>query len=125
MKNMHLKNRRPVKPAQEKTNKEMAEIFKSLGDENRLHILRILMREGRLNVTKICDELGESQPAVSHHLTQLRHAGLVDFDREGKFNHYRISSDAVQVLLTHFFPNVGRAQQTLTFGDLEFTFRTR
>ena len=125
MKNMHLKNRRPVKPAQEKTNKEMAEIFKSLGDENRLHILRILMREGRLNVTKICDELGESQPAVSHHLTQLRHAGLVDFDREGKFNHYRISSDAVQVLLTHFFPNVGRAQQTLTFGDIEFTFRTR
>jgi ArsR family transcriptional regulator, arsenate/arsenite/antimonite-responsive transcriptional repressor len=125
MKSAQLRNRRPVKPAQEKTNKEMAEIFKSLGDENRLHILRILMREGRLNVTKICDELGESQPAVSHHLTQLRHAGLVDFDREGKFNHYRISSDAVQILLTHFFPNVGRAQQTLTFGDLEVAFRTR
>jgi ArsR family transcriptional regulator, arsenate/arsenite/antimonite-responsive transcriptional repressor len=125
MKNAPLRNRKPVKPAQEKTNKEMAEIFKSLGDENRLHILRILMREGRLNVTKICDELGESQPAVSHHLTQLRHAGLVDFERDGKFNHYYISSDAVQVLLTHFFPNVGRAQQTLTFGDLEVTFRTR
>ena len=27
-------------------NKEMAEIFKSLADENRLQILRILMREG-------------------------------------------------------------------------------
>ena len=125
MKNMPLRNRKPVKPAQEKTNKEMAEIFKSLADENRLHILRILMREGSLHVSKICEELGESQPAVSHHLTQLRHARLVDFDREGKFNHYFISSDAVQVLLTHFFPNVGRAQQTLTFGDLEVTFRTR
>src|SRR5205823_10196690 len=88
--------RRPAKPAQDRTNKEMAEIFKSLADENRLQILRILMREGRLHVSKICDELGESQPAVSHHLTQLRHAGLVDFSREGKFNHYYIASDTVE-----------------------------
>src|SRR5256885_10997333 len=56
-------------------------------DENRLQILRILMREGRLHVSKICDELGESQPAVSHHLTQLRHAGLVDFSRERSEEH--------------------------------------
>lgn len=125
MKTAHLRNRKPVKPAHEKTNKEMAEIFKSLADENRLHILRILMRYGRLHVSKICDELGESQPAVSHHLTQLKHARLVDFERDGKYNHYFISSDSVQLLLNHFFPNAGRAQQTLTFGDLEVTFRTR
>jgi len=103
----------------------MAEIFKSLADENRLQILRILMREGELHVSKICEELGESQPAVSHHLTQLKHARLVDFRRDGKFNHYFISSEAVEALLTHFFPNVGRSNQTLTFGDLEVSFRTK
>ncbi|HEX3148097.1 MAG TPA: metalloregulator ArsR/SmtB family transcription factor [Gemmataceae bacterium] len=120
-----LRSRRPVKPAQDRTNKEMAEIFKSLADENRLQILRILMREGELHVSKICDELEESQPAVSHHLTQLRHARLVDFRRDGKFNHYYISSDAIQALLLHFFPNAARAQQTIAFGDMEISFRTR
>src|SRR5829696_854081 len=125
MKTAQLRSRKPFKPAQDRTNKEMAEIFKSLADENRLQILRILMREGELHVSKICEELGESQPAVSHHLTQLKHARLVDFRRDGKFNHYYISSDAVEALLTHFFPNVGRSQQTLTFGDLEFSFRTK
>jgi ArsR family transcriptional regulator len=125
MKSALLRARRPARPAQDRTNKEMAEIFKSLADENRLQILRILMREGRLHVSKICDELGESQPAVSHHLTQLRHAGLVDFSREGKFNHYYISSDAVEALLAQFFPNSSRAQQVVRFGDLEVSFRTK
>ena len=125
MKTALLRARKPAKPAQDRTNKEMAEIFKSLADENRLHILRILMREGEMHVSRICDELGESQPAVSHHLTQLKHARLVDYRRDGKFNYYFVSSDAVEALLTHFFPNVGRSQQTLTFGDLEVTFRTK
>lgn len=125
MKTALLRARRPAKPAHDRTNKEMAEIFKSLADENRLQILRILMREGEMHVSRICDELGESQPAVSHHLTQLKHARLVDYRRDGKFNYYFVSSDAVEALLTHFFPNVGRSQQTLTFGDLEVTFRTK
>ena len=125
MKTAQLRSRKANKPAQDRTNKEMAEIFKSLADENRLQILRILMREGELHVSRICEELGESQPAVSHHLTQLKHARLVDFRRDGKFNHYFISSDAVEALLTHFFPNVGRSNQTLTFGDLEVSFRTK
>jgi ArsR family transcriptional regulator len=125
MKTAQLRSRKANKPAQDRTNKEMAEIFKSLADENRLQILRILMREGELHVSKICEELGESQPAVSHHLTQLKHARLVDFRRDGKFNHYFISSDAVEALLTHFFPNVGRSNQTLTFGELEVSFRTK
>jgi len=71
MKTAMLRARKPAKPAQDRTNKEMAEIFKSLADENRLQILRILMREGEMHVSKICAELGESQPAVSPHLTQL------------------------------------------------------
>src|SRR5262245_48721191 len=103
----------------------MSQISNSLADENLLQTLRTLMRECRLHVSKICEELGESQPAVSHHLTQLKHARLVDFERDGKFNHYYISSDAVRTLLGHFFPNAARSQQTLTFGDLEVTFKTR
>ena len=125
MKIASVKGKKIAKPAQDKINKRMAELFKSLADENRLQILRILMREGRLHVTKICEELGESQPAVSHHLTQLKHAKLVDFERDGKYNHYFIASDPVRALLDHFFPTANRVQQLLTFGDLELTFRVR
>jgi ArsR family transcriptional regulator len=103
----------------------MAEIFKSLADRYRLQILRMLMREGRMHVSAICKELGQSQPAVSHHLTQLKHARLIDFERDGKFNHYFISSNAVESLINEFFPNAGRSQQTVNFGDLELTFKTK
>ena len=125
MKTAQVKGKKAAKPAQNKINKRMAELFKSLADENRLQILRILMREGKLHVTKICEELGESQPAVSHHLTQLKHAQLVDFERDGKFNHYFVSSDSVKALIEFFFPTANKVQQSIAFGSLEVTFRVR
>ncbi len=126
MKTVALKGKKPGKPQPDKTAKEMAEMFKSLADWKRVQILRLLMREGRMNVTRICEELNnESQPAVSHHLTQLKHARLVDFERDGKFNHYFISSDAVRTLMNSVFPNATRAQQTINFGELEVTFKTK
>jgi ArsR family transcriptional regulator len=119
------RGRKGSKPAHDESNREMAEIFKSLADKYRLQILRMLMRDGRMHVSAICKELGQSQPAVSHHLTQLKYARLVDFERDGKYNHYFISSGAVEALLDHFFPNAGRSQQTVSFGDLEVTFKTK
>ena len=121
MKSAMLRSRRPAKPAQDRTNKEMAEIFKSLADENRLQILPHPHARGRLHVSKICDELDESQPAVSHHLTQLRHAGLVDFPARASSTIITSRPNRL-ALLTQFFPNAGRAQQVVAFGDLEVMF---
>ena len=126
MKTPSIRGKKTVKPPQDRTLKDMAEIFKSLADEKRLQILRLLMEEGQLHVSRICEELGgESQPAVSHHLTQLKHARLVDFERDGKFNRYYISSEAIRNILSLFFPNSTRSQQTLNFGDLGITFKTQ
>ncbi|WP_020472078.1 ArsR/SmtB family transcription factor [Zavarzinella formosa] len=125
MKTSPIRVRKPAKPAQNKLNKKLADVFRSLADENRLQILRLLMAEGTLNVSRICEELGESQPAVSHHLTQLKHAGLVDFERDGKFNLYFIASEPIKMLLDHFFPTSSKSQQTISFGELEVTFRIR
>lgn len=125
MKPSPIRVRKPARPAQSKINKKLAELFKSLADENRLQILRLLMAGGKLNVSRICEELGESQPAVSHHLTQLKHAGLVDYERDGKYNLYFISSEPVHFLLDHFYPSSGKSQQTVSFGELEVTFRVR
>jgi len=125
MKPIPPRPRKSAKSANDKAVKKLADLFRSLADENRLQIIRLLMAKGKMHVTRICEEIGESQPAVSHHLTLLRHANLVAYERDGKFNHYYIASDGVQELFEHFFPTAAKSQQTVGFGDLEVTFRVR
>ena len=54
--------------------RELAQVFKLLSDETRLRILfyLALSPDGELHVTDLCNRLGQSQPAVSHHLALLR-----------------------------------------------------
>lgn len=85
--------------------RQLARVFRALADENRLHILSLLAANGELSVSAIGGELGQSQPAVSHHLTQLRSAGLIDFRRDGKFNYYRVDETGLAALFDDFFPN--------------------
>ena len=44
------------------------------------------------------DDLGLSQPTVSHHLRILREAGLVDVERRGTWAYYRLVSESVDAL---------------------------
>ncbi|KZE78777.1 ArsR family transcriptional regulator [Paenibacillus elgii] len=67
-------------------------IFQALGDENRQHIIMLLLEHGSLNVNQITDRMEISRPAVSHHLKILRQAGLITFDRNGNEKFYSISS---------------------------------
>jgi len=66
--------------------RELAQVFKLLSDETRLRILfyLALSPNGELHVTDLCQRLGQSQPAVSHHLALLRVSGLIESRREGK-----------------------------------------
>ena len=70
--------------------RELAQVFKLLSDETRLRILfyLALSPDGELHVTDLCHRLGQSQPAVSHHLALLRVSGLIESRREGKHNFY-------------------------------------
>jgi ArsR family transcriptional regulator len=69
---------------------DLVQLFKLLADETRIRILNYLMQRDELNVRTLCKLLGQSQPAVSHHLALLRVAGLIECRREGKHNFYRI-----------------------------------
>ena len=71
--------------------KDLVQVFKLLSDETRLRILLYLMREGELHVTALCEKLGQSQPAVSHHLALLRHGGVITPRRAGKNNFYSLT----------------------------------
>lgn len=86
--------------------KDLVQVFKLLSDETRLRILLYLMREGELHVTALCEKLGQSQPAVSHHLALLRVAGLIEARRDGKHNYYSICRNHFQQLMGELFSSI-------------------
>ena len=74
--------------------KNMAAIFKALGDENRIRILKLL-HGGEKCACKLLDELNISQSTLSHHMKILCDAGIVTGRKEGKWMHYSICCEGV------------------------------
>lgn len=72
----------------------VAAIFKAIGDENRVRILKLLLT-GEKCACVLLDSLKISQPTLSHHMKILADAGLVVGRREGKWTHYSISPEGV------------------------------
>jgi ArsR family transcriptional regulator len=70
--------------------KHASALYRLLGDEARLRLLRVLARE-RLNVTELTGVLGLAQSGVSRHLGLLKDAGLVAEERDGGFTYYRLA----------------------------------
>lgn len=77
----------------------LAEIFRQLGDGSRLRIFWVLCH-GESCVVNLSAMVGMSSPAVSHHLKQLRSAGLIVNRREGKKVYYT-AADTEQARLLH------------------------
>jgi DNA-binding transcriptional ArsR family regulator len=77
--------------------KDATALLKQMSDPTRYTILYMLAtaKEGKLNVTAICNELDQSQPAVSHHLALLRHGGLIEPERSGKHNFYMLTEKEI------------------------------
>jgi SAM-dependent methyltransferase len=63
-------------------------LFRLLGDDARLRILRLLSAE-RLNVSELTGILGIAQSGVSRHLGLLKDAGLIVEQREGGYTYFR------------------------------------
>jgi len=70
--------------------RQASALYRLLGDEARLRLLRVLARE-RLNVTELTGVLGLAQSGVSRHLGLLKEAGLVAEERDGGFSYYRLA----------------------------------
>jgi ArsR family transcriptional regulator len=107
------------------TIERMSEVFKLMGDQSRLKILLALAEEGELHVSALCDLLGQSQPAVSHHLTLMRAHHLVGFRRDGKHNFYRLDSRLLRNLLDQFFADSGNAHTQLHFEEFSLAYKRK
>ena len=70
--------------------RQASTVYRLLGDEARLRLLRVLRRE-RLNVTELTGILGLAQSGVSRHLGLLKDAGFVAEDKDAGFTYYRLA----------------------------------
>ena len=107
----------PFPELSEQLEKDLVQVFKLLADETRLKILMYLLREGELHVSALCDKLGQSQPAVSHHLALLRVAGIIEPRRDGKHNFYSVREKHFHQMIGELFTTISNPQ-----GD-EFRFK--
>lgn len=77
----------------------VADIFRQLGDPSRIRIFWLLCHceECVANISALVDM---SSPAVSHHLRQLREAGLITSRRDGREVYYK-AADTIEAQLLH------------------------
>jgi ArsR family transcriptional regulator len=107
------------------TIKEMCDVFKMLSDPSRLKILLALAQNGQMHVSALRDLLDQSQPAVSHHLSLMRHTRLVRCDRQGKHNFYRLDADRVSDMIEQLFGEVGNGAKQIHFEDFALSLKRK
>lgn len=73
-----------------------AEVLKTLASPRRLEILHALAR-GPIEVGRLAEVIGASQPNVSQHLAVLRTAGIVEAERDGREVRYRLADPDVMI----------------------------
>src|SRR5512141_1139481 len=78
--------------AMARTDTSLEVVFAALADRTRLRLLNLMSR-GEVCVCFFVEVLDEPQPKISRHLAYLRHAGLVQARRDGKWIHYGIAED--------------------------------
>jgi DNA-binding transcriptional ArsR family regulator len=77
--------------------RRVAFLCKQASDPIRVNVVMILA-DGEFHVGAICDQLGLSQPAVSHHLAFLRHGGIIAARRQGKNNFYGLTAKGLELM---------------------------
>ena len=87
------------------TARNLAELFKALGDPTRVRILSVLAG-AEVCVGDLADALDMSQSAVSHQLRYLRESSLVATRRDGKHVFYRLDDDHVRGLFAQGIEHV-------------------
>ena len=73
-----------------------ADVLKMLASPRRLEILHLLA-ERPMEVGRLAEAIGSSQPNVSQHLAALRAAGIVDAERIGREVRYSLVDPDVMV----------------------------
>ena len=81
--------------------------LKALADPVRVKLVSLLFSpaEGEVCSCELAEAVGLTESTVSHHLTQLRRAGLVESERRGMNVYHRPNRDALVALCSVLDPN--------------------
>lgn len=80
-------------PLAENEAEDLAVILKALADPVRLRLVSIIAAAGEGCACDFPDQVGKSQPTVSHHLTQLVNAGILTREKRGKWAWFKVDKE--------------------------------
>lgn len=80
----------------------MGDVFKALSDSTRREILNLL-KDGPKNAGEIANQFNMTKPSISHHLSILKQAGLIEDERQGQQIIYNLNSTVFQELISWFY----------------------
>lgn len=80
---------------EEETAASLAELFRAMGDTNRMRIIGLLLHH-ELCVHDVAVLLGMSQSAVSHQMRSLRQMRLVKSRKDGRHVYYTLDDEHVR-----------------------------
>lgn len=74
---------------------DLAAVLKALADPVRLRLVSIVAAGGEACACDLPALLGRSQPTVSHHLSQLVQAGILEREQRGKWAWFSLNEDRI------------------------------
>ncbi|MFA5885431.1 MAG: metalloregulator ArsR/SmtB family transcription factor [Acidimicrobiia bacterium] len=79
---------------------ELAAVFKVLADPARLRLLSMVASAstGETCACDLVEPVGRSQPTVSHHLSLLVEAGLLEREKRGRWAWYRVVPERLEAV---------------------------
>ncbi|WP_433762115.1 Rv2640c family ArsR-like transcriptional regulator [Nocardia sp. CA-135398] len=94
-------------PVDENAALEVALRLEAIADPARIRLMSLLLTSphGAENGGDLATAVGLSESTVSHHLAQLRTAGLVESERRGMNTFHRARRDALSALCVVLDPN--------------------
>ncbi len=94
-------------PSPDLSSAELAQLFKALADPNRLAIFELVrergskvrtLEEAENSISKIAREFDLSLSTVSHHLKELRNAGLIRCEKRGQTVYCTAEPEALEAI---------------------------
>jgi len=100
----------------------LVRIFKALGDPTRLQIFEVLRHcagevlvddsgechpANTMSVGEVCCRLGQNPSTVSHHLKELRIAGLINVEKRGRWIYCSMNPAALKLVSDWAQPPLG------------------
>ena len=84
----------------------LSQIFKALGEETRLEIVKLLAQNEEVGCTRINHTFKLTRPALSHHYRILKESGLVLKRKEGQYFYLSLNRAMLEKYLPGFLEQI-------------------